>query len=1126
MKITESDIELLAIGHLEKLGYHYLYGPNIASDGESPERENYAQVLLTGRLQAAIERINPHIPAPVQEQALKEVLRVATPDLVQTNENFHRFLTEGITLDVRHDDGERGKTVWLVDFENPSNNEFVVCNQFTVIENNQNKRPDIVLFVNGLPLVVFELKNPTDEKATVQKAFQQLQNYKTAIPSLFYHNAFLIASDGLEAKAGTISSALSRFMAWKTADGKKEASHLVSQMITLIDGMLNKETLLDLIRYFIVFEKSASLRQAQGTRPGNQDMVRIETVKKLAAYHQYYAVQKAVASTIGASSDKGTRKGGVVWHTQGSGKSLSMVFYTGKMVLALDNPTIIVITDRNDLDDQLFDTFAASTQLLRQIPVQAESREHLKSLLKVASGGIVFTTVQKFFPQDGELKFPLLSERKNIVVIADEAHRTQYGFEAKTKERKDKEGNTLGTEITYGFAKHMRDALPNATFIGFTGTPVELTDRNTKTVFGDYIDVYDISQAVLDGATVRIYYESRLVKVHLEEDEKNKLDDGLLVAAEGAPEYLVDNAKSKWTRIEAIVGQTDRLKEVAKDIVKHFEDRQQVFIGKAMIVAMSRRIAVLLYDEIVRLRPDWHHPDDDKGAIKVIMTGSSSDPASYQPHVRDKERRKAIGDRLKDDKDPLKMVIVRDMWLTGFDAPCLHTLYVDKPMRGHSLMQAIARVNRVFNEKPGGLIVDYIGIASDLKKALAVYTESGGKGEPALDIDMAVRAMNEKLEVVRQMMHGYEYKGFYTAPLAEKLAIILTTEEHILSLDSGKERYIREVTLLSKAYALCKSTTEADAVSAEVSFFQAVKARLAKFDTYGGGEGNEAIETVIRQLVDKAVAADGVIDIFDAAGIKKPDISILSDEFMKEIQGMKFKNLAIELLRKILSDEIRTRSKYNIIQSKALSEMLENTIRKYQNNLLTAAEIISELIDLAKNVKDADKRGEKLNLSVEELAFYDALEVNDSAVQVLGDETLRQIARILVERVRANTSIDWQIKENVRAKLRVIVRRVLREYGYPPDKQEKAVDTVLAQAETLAELWAACNTHHAPNGIMTTLSLQVFVPFPILTPHHPPRTHGEKKENIPGRRAAKLRTLVERTGVHRRGTGGRRRAPR
>ncbi|HMZ05385.1 MAG TPA: type I restriction endonuclease subunit R [bacterium] len=1048
MKITESDIELLAIGHLEKLGYHYLYGPHIASDGESPERENYAQVVLTGRLQAAIARINKNLPAPVQEQALKEVLRVATPDLLQTNENFHRFLTEGITLDVRHEDGERGKTVWLVDFENPSNNEFVVCNQFTVIENNQNKRPDIVLFVNGLPLVVFELKNPTDEKATVQKAFQQLQNYKTAIPSLFYYNAFLIASDGLEAKAGTISSALSRFMAWKTADGKKEASHLVSQMITLIDGMLNKETLLDLIRYFTVFEKSKH-------EDLHTKITTIESVKKIAAYHQYYAVQKAVASTIGASSDKGTRKGGVVWHTQGSGKSLSMVFYTSKMVLALDNPTIIIITDRNDLDDQLFDTFAASTQLLRQVPVQADSRENLKSLLKVASGGIVFTTVQKFFPQDDELKFPLLSERKNIVVIADEAHRTQYGFEAKTKERKDKEGNTLGTEITYGFAKHMRDALPNATFIGFTGTPVELTDRNTKTIFGDYIDVYDISQAVLDGATVRIYYESRLVKVHLEEGEKEKLDDRLLMVAEGAPEYLVDNAKSKWTRIEAIVGQTDRMKEVAKDIVKHFEDRQQVFIGKAMIVAMSRRIAVLLYDQIIKLRPDWHHQDDDKGAIKVIMTGSSSDPASYQPHVRDKDRRKAIGERLKDDKDPLKMVIVRDMWLTGFDAPCLHTLYVDKPMRGHSLMQAIARVNRVFNEKPGGLIVDYIGIASDLKKALAVYTESGGKGEPALDIDMAVRAMNEKLEVVRQMMHGYDYKTFYTAPLAEKLAIILTAEEHILSLESGKERFIREVTLLSKAYALCKSTAEADTVSAEVSFFQAVKARLAKFDTYGGGEGNEAIETVIRQLVDKAVAADGVIDIFDAAGIKKPDISILSDEFMKEIQGMKFKNLAIELLRKILSDEIRTRSKYNIIQSKALSEMLENTIRKYQNNLLTAAEIISELIDLAKNVKDADKRGEKLNLSVEELAFYDALEVNDSAVQVLGDEILRQIARILVERVRANTSIDWQIKENVRAKLRVIVRRVLREYGYPPDKQEKAVDTVLAQAETLAEIWAA-----------------------------------------------------------------------
>lgn len=1048
MKITESDIESLAIDRLEALGYSYLYGPSIASDGDYPERESYSQVILTGRLRAAIGKINPKLPASVLDQAVKEVQRVATPDLVQTNENFHRLLTEGITLDVRHDDGERGTTVWLVDFQNPANNEFVVCNQFTVIENNQNKRPDIVVFVNGLPLVVFELKNPADEKATIQKAFQQLQNYKTAIPSLFHYNAFLVVSDGLEARAGTISSALSRFMAWKTADGRMEASHLVSQMVTLIDGMFRKETLLDLIRHFTVFEKTKH-------EDARTNITTVETVKKLAAYHQYYAVEKAVASTVRAASKKGSRKGGVVWHTQGSGKSLSMVFYAGKLVLALDNPTLIVITDRNDLDDQLFDTFAGSKQLLRQAPVQAESREHLKTLLKVASGGIVFTTVQKFFPAEGESAFPLLSERSNIVVIADEAHRTQYGFEAKTKYRTDEEGNAIGSEISYGFAKHMRDALPNATFIGFTGTPVELTDRNTKTVFGDYIDVYDISQAVLDGATVRIYYESRLAKIHLEEDEAKTLDDRLLMVAEDAPEYMVSKAKSKWTRIEAIVGQTDRLKEVAADIVQHFEDRQTVFEGKAMIVTMSRRIAVLLYDEIVRLRPQWHHLDDDKGAIKVIMTGSSSDPAAFQAHIRDKDRRKAIGERLKDPTDGLKMVIVRDMWLTGFDAPCLHTLYVDKPMKGHTLMQAIARVNRVYNEKPGGLIVDYIGIALDLKKALAVYTESGGKGEPALDIEKAVRAMEEKLEVVRQMMHGYDYKAYFMAPLSEKLSIILTAEEHVLSLENGKERFLREVTLLSKSFALCKSTAEAGLVTAEVAFFQAVRSRLAKFESTGVTETNEAVETVIRQLVDEAVVSDGVIDIFDAAGIKKPEISILSDEFLQEIQGMKFKSVAIELLRKILSDEIRTRSRYNLVQGKLLSEMLEKAIRKYQNNLLTAAEIITELIGVAKEVKEADKRGERLNLSPEELAFYDALEVNDSAVQVLGDETLRTIARILVERVRANTSIDWQIKENVRAKLRVIVRRVLREYGYPPDKQEKAVETVLAQAETLAERMVA-----------------------------------------------------------------------
>lgn len=1047
MKITETTIELLFIEQLEALGYKYLYGPDIAFDGIKPERESYQDVLLKERIKSAIDRINPLVPEQAREQALKDVLRIATPDLLHTNEDFHTFLTNGIPVEYRTNEGERGDKVWLIDYNDISKNEFIVCNQFTVIEDNQNKRPDVILFINGIPLVVIELKNPADEKATVKKAFTQLQNYKTAIPSLFHYNTFLVASDGLDAKAGTISSSYSRFMAWKTTDGKKEASHLVSQMLTLIEGMLNKKTLLDIIRHFIVFEKTK--KEDTTTK-----ITTVETIKKIAAYHQYYAVNKAVTTTTTATTTTGDRKGGVVWHTQGSGKSLSMVFYTGKLVLALNNPTVVVITDRNDLDDQLFDTFAGCRQLLRQEPQQADNRDELKKMLKVAAGGIVFTTIQKFFPEDIEDKFPLLSERSNIVVIADEAHRTQYGFEAKTKYLKDKQGNEVGSKITYGFAKHMHDALPKATFIGFTGTPVELTDRNTKSVFGEYIDVYDIQQAVEDGATVRIYYESRLAKIHLKEDEKESIDDELSLAAEDTPDYVVNNAKAKWTRVEAIVGQSGRIKSIAEDIVTHFEKRQIVSEGKAMIIAMSRRIAVELYDEIIKLRPHWHNPDDAKGVLKIIMTGSSSDPENYQPHIRNKMRRKALGERFKDPQDAFQIAIVRDMWLTGFDVPCLQTLYIDKPMKGHTLMQAIARVNRVYKDKPGGLIVDYIGIASDLKKALAVYTESGGKGNPTVDISQAVKVMLEKIEVVRQMMHGYDYTPYFTCPVAEKLSIILTSEEHILSIDNGKERFIKEVTALSKAFALAKSQPEADSINDEVAFFQAIKARLVKFETTGPGRTDEEIETAIRQLVDKAVVSEGVIDVFDAAGIKKPDISILSEDFLAELKGMKHRNIALELLKKLLNDEIKIRSKFNLVQGRSFSEMLENAIKKYQNNLLTATEVINELIEIAREVREADKRGETLKLTLDELAFYDALEVNDSAVKVLGDETLRDIARILVERVRANTTIDWTIKENVRARLKVIVKRVLREYGYPPDKQEKAVQTVLQQAELLAEHWS------------------------------------------------------------------------
>lgn len=1052
-RITESAIEQLLIEKLEALGYQYVYGPAVAVDGEQPERNSYQQVILPGRLKEAIRRINPGAPAVACEQALNTIIRAGNPDLLNSNEAIHHLLTNGIEVTYNSQDGERGDKIWLIDFTAVTNNEFIVCNQFTVIENNQNKRPDIILFVNGLPLVVIELKNPVDENATIKKAHQQLTNYYSAVPSLFHFNSFVIASDGLEAKAGTISSAFSRFMAWKTADGKKEASQLTSQLLTLIDGMLNKETLLELIRHFIVFEKT--VKEDTKTK-----ITSIETIKKLAAYHQYYAVKKAIISTAEAAKEKGTRKGGVIWHTQGSGKSLSMVFYTGQLVLLLDNPTIVVITDRNDLDEQLFDTFAASSQLLRQIPVKAESREMLQQLLKVAAGGIIFTTIQKFFPEEEQEKYPELSSRKNIVVIADEAHRTQYGFEAKTKYLKDAAGNETGTKISYGFAKHLRDALPHATFIGFTGTPVENTDRNTKAVFGEYIDVYDIAQAVEDGATVRIYYESRLAKIHLREEQKDNIDEELSLAAEDAPEYVVQNAKAKWARLEAIVGHPERVKEVANDIVTHFENRQQVFEGKAMVVAMSRRIAVMLYEAIIELRPGWHHPDDTGGVIKVIMTGSSSDPASYQPHIRNKERRKAIGERLKDTADELKLVIVRDMWLTGFDAPGLHTLYVDKPMQGHNLMQAIARVNRVYKDKPGGLVVDYIGIASDLKKALAVYTESGGKGTPTLDITEAVNAMLEKLEVIQQMMHGFDYTKYSTASLSDKLGIILAAEEHILGLNNGKERFLKEVTSLSKLFALSKSTREADSVAEETSFFQAVKARLAKFEKQTNGKTDEEIETAIRQLVDKAVVSGGVIDIFDAAGIKKPDISILSDEFLEEIQGMKYKNLALELLKKILNDEIKNRSKYNLVQSKLFSEMLENAIRRYQNNLLTSAEIINELIGIGREVREADARGERLHMSKDELAFYDALGVNETAREVMKDETLRDLARLLVERVKANTSIDWAIRESVRANLKVIVKRLLREYGYPPDipgtkEYTISVDRVLSQAElfTGSQIW-------------------------------------------------------------------------
>ena len=1064
-KLLESDIEQLAIERLEAKRWNYLYGPDIAPDGETPMRTSLDEVVLKEVLAKAVKRLNPTLTEDVRDEAIKTVLRIASPDTLANNEAYHRLLTEGVPVSTYQDGMERGERVWLVDFEDPWNNEFTVVNQFTIIENGHNRRPDVLLFVNGLPLVIIELKNAADENATIESAYRQIETYKQYIPSLFTYNELIIISDGLEARAGSLSAGFSRFTAWKSEDGEHIASPLMSQLEVLINGMLEKDTLLDIIRSFTVFEK-------QKTEDLKTGITTIKTVKKIAAYHQYYAVNKAVESTLRATGinlggdrvaespanfgfktvkeqQLGDHRAGVVWHTQGSGKSLSMVFYTGKIVQRLNNPTVVVITDRNDLDDQLFDTFAGSRQLLRQTPVQAESREHLKSLLKVNSGGVIFTTIQKFQPETGNV-YEQLTDRCNVIVIADEAHRTQYGFKAKTVDVKNEADEVIGSEVKYGFAKYLRDALPNATYLGFTGTPIESTDINTPAVFGNYIDVYDIAQAVEDGATVRIFYESRLAKVALS-DEGRKLVAELDKELDTKTMDDVQKAKAKWTQLEALIGSPNRIKNIAADIVQHFEERQKVFEGKAMIVAMSRRIAVALYEEIVRLRPEWHSDDLSKGAIKVVMTSSASDGPEIAKHHTTKEQRHALSERMKDPTDELKLVIVRDMWLTGFDAPCLHTLYIDKPMQGHNLMQAIARVNRVYKDKPGGLVVDYLGIASDLKKALSFYSDSGGKGDPTLQQEQAVALMQEKLEVVEQMLYGLDYQQYFTETTSGKLSWILKTEDFVLGLEDGKKRFVNEVTALGKAFAIAIPNEQAMDVKDEVAFFQAVKARLCKFNERGTGHTDEEIETTIRQVIDQALVSEKVIDIFDAAGIKKPDISILSEEFLMELKGMEHKNIAMEVLRKLLEDEIKARSKYNVVESQSLMEMLDRSITRYHNKVITAAEVIEELIKLSKTIVEKDEDAKKMGLSTYEYAFYTAVANNESAKELMGKDKLRELAVVLTETIRKNASIDWTIKENVRAKMKVAVKRLLRRYGYPPDMQLLATETVLKQAERIAE---------------------------------------------------------------------------
>jgi type I restriction enzyme R subunit len=1041
MTITESVVEQAALAWLESMGYVILSGLEIAPGELMAEREDYGQIVLERRLRQALQRLNPQVAPDPLEEAFRKLTRPDSPSVVANNHTVHRYLVEGVPVEYQRQDGSiGGDLVRVLDYQEPENNEFLAVNQFTVVEDRHERRPDVVLFVNGLPLAVIELKNPADEQADVWKAFNQLQTYKEQIPSLFAFNEALVVSDGVQARVGTLTGDHEWFLPWRTIEEEQLADASLPELQVVLEGAFEKRRFLDLIRYFIVFE----------------DVGGRVLVKKMAGYHQYHAVNVAVRETVRAlpetivADEKGTyfsrrqpsgklgdRRVGVVWHTQGAGKSLTMAFYAGRVVLhpAMENPTLVVITDRNDLDDQLFGTFARCHELLRQQPVQAESRSDLRKKLHVASGGVVFTTIQKFLPEEKGDPYPLLSERRNIVVIADEAHRSQYDF-------------------IDGFARHMRDALPNASFIGFTGTPLELTDRNTRAVFGEYISVYDIQRAVQDGATVPIYYESRLAKLSLDEAERPTIDAEFEEVTEGEEVERKERLKTKWAQLEAVVGAEKRLKLIAEDLVAHYERRLEAMEGKAMVVCMSRRICVELYKEIVGLRPDWHHEDDDKGIIKVVMTGSASDPLEWQPHIRNKPRREALAQRFRDPKDPFKIVIVRDMWLTGFDAPSLHTMYVDKPMRGHGLMQTIARVNRVFRDKPGGLVVDYLGLADELRKALVTYTQSGGTGTTAIDQEEAVAVMLEKYEVCRGLFHGFDWSLWITGKPQERVGILPAAQEHILKQEDGKVRLLRAVTELSQAFALAVPHEEALRIRDDVGFFQAVRAVIAK-GSPGERKTDEELEQAIRQIVSKAVASEEVVDIFAAAGLRKPDISILSDEFLAEVRGMPQRNLAVELLRKLLDGEIKTRRRKNVVQARSFAEMLEEAIWRYQNRAIETAQVIEELIALAKEMRQASARGEELGLTDDEMAFYDALETNDSAVKVLGDETLRGIARELVAAVRGNVTIDWMVRENVRAKLRVIVKRILRKYGYPPDKQEKATQTVLEQAEVLSGAWAA-----------------------------------------------------------------------
>lgn len=1033
--MTEDQLEQECLGWLGELGYTHLYGPDIAHDGGAPQRDSYRQVVLTERLRTAISKLNPKVPLAAREDALKQVLDLGLPVQLSANRLFHRLLVSGVPVQYQKDGETRGDFVNLIDWADVCANEWLAVNQFSIQGSKHTRRPDIILFVNGLPLVLLELKNPADVNADLWKAFDQLQTYKEQIPDLFHYNEILVISDGSEARMGSLSADAERFMNWRTIDGEQlDPLGQFNELETLLRGVMAPEMLLDYLRYFVLFEDDGRL------------------VKKIAGYHQFHAVRAAIRQVVTASRPGGTHKGGVVWHTQGSGKSITMTCFAARVMqeAAMENPTIVVITDRNDLDGQLFGVFSLSQDLLREQPVQIATRGDLREkLANRPSGGIVFATIQKFMPGEDEDSFPVLSTRSNIVVIADEAHRTQYGFSAALK-APDLQVAEGSARYQVGYAQHLRDALPNATFVAFTGTPVSSEDRDTRAVFGDYIHVYDMQQAKEDGATVAIYYESRLAKLSLKDSELTHIDDEVDELAEDEEEEQQARLKSRWAALEKVVGAEPRIKSVAADLVAHFEERNQAQTGKAMIVAMSREICVHLYNEIIALRPDWHDEDPEQGAIKVVMTGSASDKALLRPHIYPGQVKKRLEKRFKDPRDPLQLVIVRDMWLTGFDAPCVHTLYVDKPMKGHNLMQAIARVNRVFKDKQGGLVVDYIGIANELKAALKEYTASKGRGRPTVDAHEAYAVLEEKLDVLRSLLHGFDYSDYLTG--GHKL--LAGAANHVLGLEDGKKRFADNALAMSKAFTLCCTLDEAKAVREEVAFLQAIKVLLTKREISAKKKTDEERELAIRQIIGNAVVSGEVVDVFEAVGLDKPNIGLLDDEFLAEVRNLPERNLAVELLERLLEGEIKSKFASNLAQEKKFSELLDNVIKRYQNRSIETAQVIEELIEMAKKFAAASKRGDELGLNDDELAFYDALANNEASVRELGDEILAKIAHELTAGLRQNVTVDWSNRDSVRAKLRLMVKRILRKYKYPPDQQEGAAQLILEQAEMLCAGWA------------------------------------------------------------------------